>query len=605
MEKKTKLDNIIRMLLFPAALAVIQIVFLMMAVFEGRGILYLIVSIPVWFCVVFLYFLAIWLTRHVQEKKFSRAALLIVIFSGILMMIGSLTQVILIGHLTCESNASKYILYEIYEYAKGEEGTRTLHTSSGDIQDGTIDTFISEETASEIIAILREQGLTFTHSVKSLISEENPLREGEEADEKGYVYRQEEITANYHIMASEAKKAREVLKESELFPAYQNILEEETWIRELNAAKNLMFNYLQALLAGLVFTLFLLFMHGHYYDYWIGWLVLIEIAVFAALLIFGTGSDGASINLGPLQPLEFLKLIYIFVLTDLLCKPEKADCCFAVHFPGRSGRKLVFNRYIAAAAFIVLNALGYMACGELGTLLIIGCMGLCMFMIFCEDRLYRIGMLGCTAGAFGLLGVMGYFRITYLGEKLYNRFHYFFSPGESPEQYGHQYIQLKQSLAVSGWFGTSERYRFHISQEENDMVFAALVQARGIVYGILVIFLFIGLLMVSYRAALRASDVYYRGLGLACCLLLGFQGLIHISYNVGAFPITGVPLMYISDGGSNIAVSQVMTILLLVISSNHLQRAVSDEEEVDRLTGKGAGKLIGVLKRSFSAGWIR
>jgi hypothetical protein len=53
------------------------------------------------------------------------------------------------------------------------------------------------------------------------------------------------------------------------------------------------------------------------------------------------------------------------------------------------------------------------------------------------------------------------------------------------------------------------------------------------------------------------------------------------------------------------AVSQVMTVLLVVISSNHLQRAVSDEEEVDHLPDKGIQRMIKTLKRSFSIGWIR
>lgn len=601
--EKNKMIPILRMVGFPAVLALIQIVFLMLAVFEGKGKLYLMAAVPVWFCVVFLYLLAVWLTHHAQGRGFSRSVLLIVIFSGLLMAIGALTQVVMIGHKTCENNASKYILYEIYTYANGEKGTKVLHTSSNEVEDSTIEGFLSKETASEIVSLLKEDGITFQHAVKSQVSEENPLQNEEEADVDGYVTRMEEITANYQIGSSEARKSIQLIQNSELFPAYKELLAEETWIREAAQGKALMLNYLKALAAGVIFTMFLLFMHGHYYDYWILWLMAFEVVIFLLLRLFGSGSDGASINLGPIQPLEFLKLIYILVLADLLCKPEKADQNFVISVLGRT---FVINRYIASIFFIVLNAGGYMLCGELGTLLIIGCVGFCMFLIFCENRTYRLGMFGCGIGGFVLLFLMAHFKITYLGEKLYNRFHYFFNPEESAERFGHQYIQLKQSLAVSGWFGVSDRYRSYIANEENDMVFASLVQSRGILYGLLVILLFMGLLLVSYRAALRASDLYYRGLGLACCMLLGFQGLIHISYNVGAFPITGVPLMYISDGGSNMAVSQMITVLLLVISSNHLQRAAGDEEEVDRFSEESFPKrFLKTLRASFSIGWIR
>jgi cell division protein FtsW (lipid II flippase) len=68
---------------------------------------------------------------------------------------------------------------------------------------------------------------------------------------------------------------------------------------------------------------------------------------------------------------------------------------------------------------------------------------------------------------------------------------------------------------------------------------------------------------------------------------LAFQGIIHIAYNVNLIPITGVPLSYISKGGSNQAVSLIATALLIIISANGLKRVLADEVRFEEETVYG------------------
>ena len=599
-------------LLFPIVITMIQAVFWGVASYNGKGRLFLQAAVPLWFILLLLYGLACFFTGNARNRRFSLSAVLIVIFTGILMTFGALNQVLMIGHLTAEMNASKYILFEVFQLSNGAETANILH--GAEEGPGTIDQFLDQEKAAVLVEALKAEGVTFTHTVKLDADNEN-LLPGETADDSGKVTRTETVEYNFQISAEDARSSRLYLTQSDRFPQYQTILEAETWNRELAEAKGLAANYRNALIAGIIFSLLLLWMHGHWFEYWIVPLSLAQTILFPFMRLFGSGEDGAYINFGPFQPLEFSKIIYLFVLTALLCKPEKRES------PIRIG-PFEIHRIVYALGYIIVNAAGFMLCGEMGTLLVMGCVGICMLMIFCEKKLFRLGILAAAAAGSFLIFLISHFQITYLGQKLYNRFHYFLNPYDAAQTYGYHYIQVRESLALSGWFGAETKFRFHISQEETDMAFSSLVQSQGVFYGIIVIVMLMGLLMVAYRAACRAEDVYYRGMGIGFCILLSFQGIIHIAYNVGIFPITGVPLMYISSGGSNLAVSIMVTIVLLVISSNHLHRALTDEEKTENLEKKwvdpdntlkriiypvlnASRKFLFVLKNSFSLSWIR
>ena len=174
------------------------------------------------------------------------------------------------------------------------------------------------------------------------------------------------------------------------------------------------------------------------------------------------------------------------------------------------------------------------------------------------------------------------FKITEVGRRLNSRFLYFLDPSKDAYGAGFQYIQMKKALAVSGWFGAdAPRYKFHMAAEKNDVVFARLIQVSGLLLAAVVISCYILLLLEGYKAACRSSDLYYRGLAMGISIMLAFQGIVHIACNVGMFPITGVPLLFISKGGSNQMVSLIITALLLIISTKGMKRAESDENEFE------------------------
>lgn len=510
--------------LVPAALILIELSFFLYAAWKGKGALYLRAAIPLYLVITAIYLFA----------RFIGANERIVIWTAILLTIGVFVQVILIGHLTAQNNGLKSMLYEIHQLSEASEDELKEEKIP-------IGAYLSPAQAVEILSGV---SIDFT-DVK---------RAGE-------------------ISAAEANKAGEYLESYEGFPDYKKELAKRTQIRENRQAGELVRNLIFGSVAAVLASLFLLFVCGHSYDVTIKLMIGLNLALLLIMLIFGKGvmGDAAKINLFGVQPLELIKLCYILVLTGLLCKPEKEEQKI---WGLERGRLVILYMLVNAAFFVLLS--------ELGTLLILTCTGLGFLFIFCKKR--RIVLEACLVHAALLAAgiALGLSRFTVVGKKLYERFYYFVHPEADALGIGYQYIQLKKALAVSGWFGADgERYKFYIAAEETDAVFAKLIQMSGIVLAVLIIVCYLALMLEGYKAVYRSSDRYYRGLAAGAGIILAFQGIVHIACNVGLFPMTGVPLLYISKGGSNQMVSLVITAWILIISTKGMKRAVSDEQRFE------------------------
>lgn len=517
MEEKNVKQKILSMLAVPLALILIEAAFLLYAASRGRAGLYLKAAAPMYLVLLVIYVFA----RVIGANE------RIVIWTAVLLTIGVFMQILLIGHLSAEKNAAKSIVYEIYQLSEGKETN--------------LSEYLNREQAA---AIVQDLDINFS-----------------EIDKAG------------KLTSAQAEAADVYLKKCEAFPDYEKELAVRTQARENASAWELVKNLFFGLAAAVLIVLFMLAVYGHYYDFVIQFLIILNLILLVVMIGFGSGvtGDGSKINLFGVQPLELVKLFYLFVLTGLLCKPErKEQSIWGV------------KRSTLAIVYMLVNAGFFLLLKELGTLLILTCTGLCLMFIFCEERKEFWKALFLHAAA-GLMGVfMAAFNITEVGRRLNSRFLYYRNPGLDAYGKGFQYIQMKKAMAVSGWFGAdAPRYKFYMAAEENDAVFAKLIQVSGVLLAIVVIVCYIALLLEGYKAAYRSADLYYRGLAMGISIMLAFQGIVHIACNVGLFPMTGVPLLFLSKGGSNQMVSLMITALLLIISTGGMKRAEVDEKEFE------------------------
>lgn len=146
----------------------------------------------------------------------------------------------------------------------------------------------------------------------------------------------------------------------------------------------------------------------------------------------------------------------------------------------------------------------------------------------------------------------------------------FLRPFEDARGSGHQLVQSLYALSSGGLFGRglamSRLKAFWLPEAHNDFIFAIIVEELGFIGGIVVILLLITLVYKGMKISVKARDNFGRLLAAGITSVFAFQSLINIAVVIGAFPVTGVTLPFISAGGTSIIVNLLAVGILLNIS---------------------------------------
>lgn len=150
------------------------------------------------------------------------------------------------------------------------------------------------------------------------------------------------------------------------------------------------------------------------------------------------------------------------------------------------------------------------------------------------------------------------------------RFLAFLDPWADPDGAGWQIIQALYALGTGGLFGTGIGYSrqkwFYLPEPDTDFIFAVLGEEMGFFGTSLVLLLFMTVAWRGFRAAMAAPDRYSCFLAAGLTALIVFQAAINIGVVTGSLPITGIPLPFISRGGSSLVMNFVAIGIVLNVS---------------------------------------
>ncbi len=133
----------------------------------------------------------------------------------------------------------------------------------------------------------------------------------------------------------------------------------------------------------------------------------------------------------------------------------------------------------------------------------------------------------------------------------------FLDPGQDARGAGYQIIQSKIAVGAGGLFGqgflqgTQTKLNF-LPERHTDFIFSVLAEQFGFIGCLIVLILFTILFYRGFAVALKARNQFY---GFAACgltAILVFQVLINIGMSLGLMPVTGLPLPFLSYGGSSL-----------------------------------------------------
>lgn len=153
-----------------------------------------------------------------------------------------------------------------------------------------------------------------------------------------------------------------------------------------------------------------------------------------------------------------------------------------------------------------------------------------------------------------------------------NRILAFLDPQQDPYGIGYQIRQSLIAVGSGGWLGVGfaqgKQKLFYLPEPHTDFIFAVIGEEIGLLGCVLMVLLFCLFFWRAVRIALRSDTPFgtYLGLGIAC--MIGMQAFINMSVVVKLLPTKGIPLPFVSVGGSSMLVMLAAVGILLNISSH-------------------------------------
>ena len=285
------------------------------------------------------------------------------------------------------------------------------------------------------------------------------------------------------------------------------------------------------------------------YQYWKKislWLfilsLLLTVLVFVPGVGFSAGGAHRWISFGSrtFQPSEFLKLGFVIYLAAWLAKIRERVTTW------RSG-------FLPFSLFVGLAGLVLIAQPDIGTFLVLFTAATAMF--FAAGTRWRqiltLGLIACL-GFLLILAVRPYARERVLT---------FFHPNEKTDSSA---WQINQSLIAIGsggltgrGFGQSLQKFNYLPEPIGDSIFAVAGEEFGLLGGMALILVFTLFVIWGLRIASRAPDRFGRLLVVGLIILMSTGAFINVASMLGLFPLTGIPLLFVSHGGSALLLSMI------------------------------------------------
>lgn len=290
----------------------------------------------------------------------------------------------------------------------------------------------------------------------------------------------------------------------------------------------------------------------------------ISFPLFAASIIFlilvfipGIGSRiyGASrwIQLGPLsfQPSEMLKLSLIIYLAAWLENRKESIKDF---YEGL----VPFLAIIGVISFLLIKQ------PDMGTLGVV---------ILISMSIYFVS--GAKLSHISIMGILGFFALFFLikfESYRMNRLLVFLHPELDPRGIGYQINQALLAIGSGGIFGVGLGHSLqkfnYLPEPVGDSIFAIIGEELGLIGGAFLVILFVLLAFRGLKIARNAEDRFSRLVACGIISWIVFQAFINIAAISGLIPLTGIPLPFISYGGTSIVFLMVGVGILLNISKH-------------------------------------
>ena len=292
-------------------------------------------------------------------------------------------------------------------------------------------------------------------------------------------------------------------------------------------------------------------------------LLAVTFVLLVAVLAIGTAVNGARrwipIGFMNFQPSELAKLVLALWTAALLARKP------APRTLGELAKPIGVVVGLACALILIEP--------DLGTAIAIAIMVSAILVVSGT----RLRLLASAAGIATSVVLIAIWLEPYRRERIFS----FLDPWHDPQGAGFQSVQSMIALGSGGFFGVglgeSVQKIYYLPEASTDMIFAIVGEELGLIGAMGVIAAFAVFAYAGFNIALHCRDPFGKRLAAGITALICGQAAVNVSAVMGIAPLTGIPLPFVSYGGSSLVVGLAAVGILLNIASNH---AVVRETEV-------------------------
>ena len=249
------------------------------------------------------------------------------------------------------------------------------------------------------------------------------------------------------------------------------------------------------------------------------------------------------------QPSELAKLAVIIFTADFLARKQEMIKSFK-------------RGFVPPVVLMGLVCALTVKQPDLGTTVEIAVVVLVM-MLVAGSRLSHMGAIALT-------GMMGVVYLIIKAPYRMARIIAFLDPWQDAQGIGFQLTQSQMALGSGGVFGVglghSQQKLFYLPAAHTDFILSIIGEELGLIGTLAVIMLFILFIWIGTRIIRQTHDAFGYFLSIGIVMMLGLQAMVNVGVSIGAFPTKGLPLPFISYGGSALIFHLIAIGLLLNIA---------------------------------------
>lgn len=269
---------------------------------------------------------------------------------------------------------------------------------------------------------------------------------------------------------------------------------------------------------------------------------------------FGTARSWIVIGGVSFQPSELVKLTFLIFLSGWIQRKGRQQITTF-----RYGL-IPFLLYLGVIVFLIILQ------PDFGTTLILIFASVVVFFI-AGARFFHLFFLSAA-------GIAAAFLLFLQFPYIHERIMVFLNPEADVHKHGYQVYQSFLAIGSGGLFGKgfgkSQQKFFYLPEVSSDSIFAVIAEETGFVMVVVLIILFLLILYRGVVIAKNAPDPFGRFLAFGISSWIFFQAFFNMAVMTGLAPLTGIPLPFISAGGSSLAMSLAAVGILINISKQRI-----------------------------------